>query len=83
MPDASEGLETSLKARRFWSTDWTGTSFMAVGMQDPVLGPPVMATLKDIIRGCPEPMQVSDAGHFVQEWGEQIADAALDALGLR
>ncbi len=76
------GIETSLKARAFWSEDWTGTSFMAVGMQDPVLGPPAMHHLKKLIRNCPEPMEIAEGGHFVQEWGAPIAQAALETFGL-
>ena len=79
---SKEGVETSLKARRFWSEDWSGDSFMAIGMQDPVLGPPAMHMLRSMIKGCPEPMEVADAGHFVQEWGEPIAKAALEKFGL-
>jgi pimeloyl-ACP methyl ester carboxylesterase len=55
---------------------------MAVGMQDPVLGPPAMKFLQQTIRNCPDPMEVADAGHFVQEWGEPIAKAALEKFGL-
>ena len=50
---------------------------MATGMQDPVLGPPVMRDLQKTIRGCPDPMEIPEGGHFVQEHGEQIARAAL------
>ena len=75
--DASEGVETSLQARKFWSEQWTGKSFMAIGMQDPVLGPKSMAFLHSMIKGCPPPMEMESAGHFVQEWGEDIAKAAL------
>ncbi|WP_411818153.1 haloalkane dehalogenase [Hyphococcus sp. DH-69] len=77
-----EGVETSRKARTFWSEEWSGDSFMAIGMQDPVLGPPAMAFLHSIIKNCPEPMKVDDAGHFVQEWGEPIAKAALEKFGI-
>ncbi len=55
---------------------------MAVGMKDPVLGPPVMTRLRTRIRNCPPPMEVADAGHFVQEWGEPVAVAALKAFRL-
>jgi hypothetical protein len=51
-------------------------------MQDPVLGEPVMRALQRRIRNCPEPMLVQEAGHFVQEWGEPIARAALAHFGL-
>ena len=81
-PASKEGVETSLRARKFWSEQWRGDSFMAIGMQDPVLGPPAMYGLKKFIRGCPEPMEVKDAGHFVQEWGAPIAKAALGSFGL-
>ena len=54
---------------------------MAVGGADPVLGPPAMEKLRAQIRGCPEPMLIEEAGHFVQEWGEPIARAALKAFG--
>jgi len=81
-PASKEGVETSLKARKFWSEDWTGESFMAIGMQDPVLGPPAMHMLRKMIRNCPEPIEVAEAGHFVQEWGVPIAKAALDEFGI-
>jgi pimeloyl-ACP methyl ester carboxylesterase len=55
---------------------------MAVGMADPVLGPPMMKILRKMIPGCPKPMKIKEAGHFVQEWGEQIARKALEAFNL-
>jgi haloalkane dehalogenase/tRNA(adenine34) deaminase len=75
-PDAP-GAATSREAREWLRTRWNGQSFMAIGMRDPVLGPPVMRALHGQIRGCPAPMEVPEAGHFVQEWGESIATAAL------
>ncbi|MEO0576999.1 MAG: haloalkane dehalogenase [Pseudomonadota bacterium] len=77
---ASEGVDTSLAARSFWQEQWTGDSFMAIGMQDPVLGPPAMQMLHAMIRNCPAPMQLDHAGHFVQEWGAPIAEAALQSF---
>ena len=77
-----EGVDTGLAAMKFWKDDWAGESFMAIGMQDPVLGPPAMQALRKIIRNCPEPMEVADGGHFVQEWGEPIAREALKRFGL-
>ncbi|GAB3502568.1 hypothetical protein GCM10027399_30980 [Curvibacter fontanus] len=75
-PEA-DGAAISCQARAFWQNDWRGRSLMAVGMQDPVLGWPVMQLLQQTIRGCPEPMRVEEGGHFVQEQGETIAQAAL------
>lgn len=76
-----EGVKTSKRAASWWKTEWTGESFMAVGAQDPVLGPHQMTSLRATIKGCPEPMMIEDGGHFVQEWGEPIARAALTQWG--
>jgi haloalkane dehalogenase len=82
VPDHPEadGAALSRQARDYLRGQWSGKSFMAVGMQDPVLGPPVMAALRADIRGCPMPMEVEEGGHFLQEWGEPIARAALEVL---
>ena len=75
-PDA-DGAAVSREAREFWARQWTGQSMMAIGAQDPVLGVPVMEALRRNIRGCPEPMVLQQAGHFVQEHGEPVARAAV------
>lgn len=72
-----DGVAVSKAARDWWSREFTGKSFMAIGMKDPVLGPPVMNDLRAHIRGCPPPLEIADGGHFVQEWGAEIAKAAL------
>jgi tRNA(adenine34) deaminase len=74
------GAGIARQARDFWQHDWQGRSFMAVGQLDPVLGLPVMQALQQIIRGCPEPMLLPDAGHFVQEHGAAIAERALNVF---
>lgn len=76
-----EGVDLSKQAVNFYQNEWQGESFMAIGMQDPVLGPPVMEWLKSVIKGCPEPIKLAEAGHFVQEWGGSIADAAMKHWG--
>ena len=76
-----DGATISRQAQTFWSHQWTGQSFMAIGQQDPVLGEPVMRALRDSIRHCPEPMLLPQAGHFVQEHGEAIAQAAVRHFG--
>jgi haloalkane dehalogenase len=81
-PDA-DGAALSRQARQWWSTQWQGETFMAVGMRDPVLGPTAMAQLRAQIRGCPMPFALNDAGHFVQESGELVARAALTAFQAR
>ncbi|MBY8986641.1 MAG: alpha/beta fold hydrolase [Candidatus Lokiarchaeota archaeon] len=76
------GAEISRKARDWFQNKWNGESFMAVGMADPVLGPPMMEILRGMIPRCPKPMEIKDAAHFVQEWGEEIAKKALEAFKL-
>ncbi|MDQ2928412.1 MAG: haloalkane dehalogenase [Pseudomonadota bacterium] len=78
-PDA-DGAALSRQARDWFRTQWEGRTFMAVGMKDPVLGPPVMRYVASQIRDCPPPFEVAEAGHFLQEWGEGVARAALAAL---
>ena len=72
-----DGAAVSRAAREFLRTQWNGRALMAIGAQDPVLGPPVMEALRRDIRNCSEPMVLGDAGHFVQEHGEAIARAAV------
>ena len=71
------GAAISRRARDWWQKDWQGETFMAVGAKDPVLGPPVMRALRKIIRNCPEPYVHAEGGHFLQEWGDDIAAEAL------
>ncbi|TAG26748.1 MAG: tRNA-specific adenosine deaminase [Burkholderiales bacterium] len=74
--ESSDGAEISRKAREFWRNVWKGQSLMAIGMQDPVLGEAAMRELRSNIKNCPEPILLPQAGHFVQEHGEEIAKAA-------
>ena len=73
----SPGAAVARQAQAFWRDDWRGQTFMAIGQQDPVLGEPVMRHLQSLIKGCPEPMILPGAGHFVQEQGRAIAEAAV------
>jgi haloalkane dehalogenase len=75
--DDAPGAAISRRAQDFWHYEWAGDSFMAIGMKDPVLGEVPMRALQQTIRNCPTPMEVAEAGHFVQEWGAPIARAAL------
>ena len=80
--DDAPGAALSREARDFWRDRWSGAGFMAIGMQDPVLGEAPMRALQKNIRACPPPMEVAEGGHFVQEWGAPIAAAALRHFGL-
>lgn len=74
-PD-DQGAAVSREARSFWRDQWRGQTLMAIGQQDPVLGEPLMRALQCDIRGCSEPMLLPEAGHFVPEHGERIAQEA-------
>ncbi len=72
-----EGAAISGEAAAFWRERWSGRSLMAVGVQDPVLGLPVMQALHAQIRGCLPIWRIEEAGHFVQEHGQAIARRAI------
>ena len=84
VPDGCDapGAAISRQAQAFWQQQWAGSSVMAIGTQDPVLGLDAMQALRADIRGCPPPLLVAEGGHFLPEWGEPIAVAALQAFGL-
>lgn len=77
-----DAVRYGLRAIEYWSNTWEGESFMAIGMKDAVLGEPAMMALKSVIKGCPEPMKLAEAGHFVQEYGVEVAEQALIHFGL-
>ena len=76
-----QGVDVSKAALKYLSTQWHGESFMAIGMQDPVMSPDIMYALHSKIKNCPPPLEIPDGGHFVQEWGHEIATAALRHWG--
>ena len=78
-PDAG-GAALSRRARDWFMHQWSGRTFLAVGMKDPVLGPEVMAQVRKFVRNCPPPFEVAEGGHFLQEWGEGVARAAVKVL---
>jgi haloalkane dehalogenase len=76
-----DGAALSRRARTWWQTAWSGRSFLAVGVQDPVLGVPAARALHGIVRNSPPPVEYPEGGHFLQEWGEPVARDALRAFG--
>lgn len=76
----ADGAAISRRARAWWRSSWMGRTAMVVGANDPVLGPQVMNSLAQIVRGCPEPIMVENGGHFVQEWADAFLGRALAVL---
>jgi pimeloyl-ACP methyl ester carboxylesterase len=84
VPDSVHAPAAALgrQAQRFFREDWRGQSLAAIGLRDPVLGEDVMKDVVASIRGCPSPLRLEEAGHFVPEWGEPIVQAALANFSL-
>ncbi len=76
-------IEFSGQAASFWMNHWKGESFMAIGMKDKMLGPVVMNHMHQMIPNCPPPLEIPEAGHFVQEYGELVASRALETFNLQ
>jgi haloalkane dehalogenase len=74
-----EGVAEARASVKFWSEEWTGKSFIAIGAKASDMDD--MQTLRSQIRGCPEPLILKEADHFVPEWGEPVARAALRSFG--
>lgn len=74
-----DGVTESRAALKFWAEQWSGESFMAIGVNDPDVD--AVKALRGHIRGCPAPLVLDDAGHFVPEAGERVARAALRKFG--
>ncbi|CAJ2501963.1 Uu.00g048160.m01.CDS01 [Anthostomella pinea] len=78
-----DGAEVSQKSVDMYSTSeqWKGEDvFMACGMRDMVLGSSAMKSLSRMWRNGCRYMEVQEAGHFVQLWGEEIARKAIEVF---
>lgn len=75
--EGAPGAALGREAVRFWRERWQGQAFMAIGERDPVLGGEPMQALRALIHHCPPALAVPEGGHFLPEWGEPIARAAL------
>ena len=73
------GAELGEQSAKFWQNDWQGQSFVAVGAADQILSGPTKE-LASMIKGCPSPMIINDAGHFLFEHGDQIIKSALKSF---
>ena len=72
-----DGAQYAQRAIDFWSNQWNGWSVMGIGLQDPIFGLDSMEQLHQLIKNCPSPIQIREAGHFTQEHGRAIAEAAV------
>lgn len=71
------GAEVSRRARDWYAQHWHGPTFLAVGVRDPVLGTATMQAFTRLMPHASPLLVVDEGGHFVQEHGERIAQAAL------
>lgn len=77
-----EGVDLSRRAAAWWSAEWQGEGFMAIGEQDGMIPPWLMQKMHGILGIAPPPLMLPEAGHFVQEThGAAVARAALTAWG--
>ncbi|SDD86328.1 haloalkane dehalogenase [Ruegeria marina] len=75
-----EGVDVSRRAAAWWSSEWRGMSFMAVGERDVLIPPWLMNRMHEILGIKRPPLLLPEAGHFVQEThGAEVAHAALQA----
>ena len=77
-----ETFQTSKKAQEFLTKNWSGDTFMAIGLKDFYIGGPPMHYLRKFIKNCPQPFELEEGDHFLQEWGDIIAKEALKSFGL-
>lgn len=78
-----EGVDISKKCLQDYRTSdhfQAEDIFMAVGMQDPVLGAVVMRKLARVWKNGCYYMEIGEAGHFVQEWGDKVARTAIEVF---
>lgn len=75
-----EGVQISRRAARWWAEEFAGDAFMALGAQDKLIPPRLMHRMHQILGVKRPPLELADAGHFVQEHhGAEVARAALAA----
>lgn len=85
IPDRPErfGAQLGQDSVKFWQQHWQGESFVAIGMMDEILRNPTNDLACKVIRGCPTPMRIESAGHFLFEWGDQVLQEALKSFDLK
>lgn len=77
------GVQVAEESAKFYKTSdkfRAGDIFMACGPQDPVLGLQVMKALSTVWKNGCYFTSIPGAGHFVQEWGDQVARLAIQTF---
>lgn len=78
-----EGVDVSKQSLKFYqeSDNFRAEDvFMACGQKDPVLGPPAMQRMSKIWKNGCWYAEIEDGGHFVQEWGAEVAKKAIQVF---
>mmetsp|Transcript_36047 Transcript_36047/g.53768 ORF Transcript_36047/g.53768 Transcript_36047/m.53768 type:complete len:330 (-) Transcript_36047:216-1205(-) len=77
-----DGAALTRPAAKWWRESFTGKAFVAVGVRDRVVGVKQMQAVRDLLFDkCSPPLFcVEEGGHFVQEYGEEIAMRAMEHL---
>jgi tRNA(adenine34) deaminase len=78
--ETSEGAAISREAARFWREDFSGKAVMIIGASDPVFTESMMRRFAEQIRGMQSVHVIAEAGHFVQEWHDEVSTLSLAAL---
>ncbi len=71
------------EARTWLGESWRGASQFVWGLRDPVHGRSALRRLHGMVAGSPEPIALDHAGHFVPEWGDEFAGAAMESIALQ
>ncbi|KAH8819298.1 putative haloalkane dehalogenase [Xylogone sp. PMI_703] len=77
------GIDISEKTLSLYQTSEqfrTEDIFMACGPKDPVMGTEIMKTLSTVWKNGCYYTSIPEAGHFVQEWGDQVARLAIQVF---
>lgn len=68
------------EARAVLAESWRGASQFVWGLRDPVHGHSVLRRLHGLLPGTPKPITLDHAGHFLPEWADEFAAAALESV---
>jgi hypothetical protein len=54
----------------FWRKPWIGEPIMAFGVKNSTSRLSIMQELRQTIRDCPTPFEVTKGSHFLQKWAK-------------